>query len=44
MTARTRIGAAIGGTFLLLLAIMAVFRPEMMSMQAMRNLIVGFGL
>lgn len=44
MTDRMRIGFTVGGTLVLLLAVVAVVRPEMMSMSMVRNLIVGFGL
>ena len=39
-----RIGAAIAASLAALLILAAIIRPEMMTMPALRNLIVGFGL
>lgn len=39
-----RIGAAVAGGLVILLAIVAAVRPEMMGMAMLRNLFVGFGL
>ena len=39
-----RIGAAVAGSLVVLLVVVAVVRPEMMHMGMIRNLFVGFGL
>ena len=39
-----RIGAALAATLVVLLVVLAIARPDMMSMAMVRNLFVGFGL